>query len=151
MQRDDAEVRSVRDGSSRGMRSVQDDLFRAWVVMPNGRIRTIYYQNSVTSPYLIVEKHHAKPGRVTSFGEVALSPAARRSGCALLKDLYAAEDRMDDWAVWLDYQDTVEAANDRTEFPDEYLPSEVLGRRAKAPTLGKWTPPTKAKAKRGPA
>jgi hypothetical protein len=133
------------------MRSVNDELFSAYVVMPDGRIRTIRYQNSVTSPYLIVEKHYAKPGRVTSFGEVALSPGARRRGCALLKDLYAAEDRMDDWAVWLDYQDRVKVTGEKTEFPDEYLPGEVLVRRANAPTLGKWKPPTKAKAKRGPA
>lgn len=123
------------------MRMVDDDLFRVWVVTPTGRIKTIYYQNSVNSPLLDVEKFEGKPGRVTEFHDIDLTRAAKREGYALLKELYRAENRMDDWEVWLDYQENCQRLHHTEEFPKEFLPDEVRRRRQDAPSLSEWKPP----------
>ena len=98
-----------------------------------GNVRTLYYgHNSVCSSLLQMERMESG-GRTVSIGLVELTPRARRDGWSSMRDLYEAEDRLEDWDQFLKYhieaRDSIEAGVEQLE--DKYLPDEVFVRRKK--------------------
>ena len=88
-------------------------------------------------------------------GEIKVAPSHEKEKWVLLEKLYEDEGRLDHWAVWQDYQRARKAGMECDPLPDEYLPQEVLRRRAgHIPGKKRWSPPGAQPAvseeKRGP-
>lgn len=106
----------------------RDDLFREYVVMPSGQIKTCYYQRNVSSGLLHLEM--AGSGRVSAIEDVRVAKQFAAQGFVLLRDLYEQEGRMQDYEAFLIYQSQARKRNISIPIDDAYLPDEVLRRRA---------------------
>lgn len=81
-------------------------------------------------------------------GDILVAPSHAKAGWVLLRDLYEKEGRMEHWAVFGSYVAAGKAGHERPAFPDEFLPAEVLKRRAgQTPGKKTWAPPSKAEAR----
>lgn len=75
-------------------------------------------------------------------GEIKVSLSHQKEKWVLLRELYELEGRMDHWAVYEDYRAARKRGVEVPAFPDEFLPKEVLKRRAgEVPGRQVWTPP----------
>lgn len=110
------------------IRMISDQLFREYLVMPSGQIKTAYWERNVASPLLHVEFQRHQ-GRVVRVLSVRLS-SSLGEGWSLLRDLYEAEGRSVDYETFLLYQEQARKRGIETPIDDAYLPDEVLRRRA---------------------
>lgn len=79
-------------------------------------------------------------------GKIKISRSHEDEDWVLLEDLYRREGRMDDWAVYESWRAAKAQGVQAGPFPDEFLPQEVLARRAgQVPGKKTWTPPVKSK------
>lgn len=140
------------------IRQTFDELFRDYVVMPSGQIKTVYYERNV-SPALLHIERKGNNERTSAIVHVDVPTELKQQGFVLLSELYAREDRLEDWETYLIFQRQCRQNHVTHDIADEYLPDEVLRRRALAKeTQGKaMLPPSKKKKtskkaeKRGPA
>lgn len=134
-----------------GIRMHNDPLLMDWVVTPAGYIRTVYYERNVSPALLHIERAQQEMGRVGAIEDVNVPAALRRAGYVLLRDLYEAEGRLDDWESFQLYQRQCRKHHITEEIGDEYLPDEVLRRRKEHQALAgkpQLPPPSRKKAKK---
>lgn len=78
-------------------------------------------------------------------GRLKVSDEHEAAGWVLLEKLYEDDGRPDLWAVFMDHQKAKRSGMEADPLPDEYLPQEVLRRRAgHVPGRKKWIPPVLA-------
>lgn len=76
-------------------------------------------------------------------GEIKISFSHQKEKWVLLRDLYEQDGRLDHWEVFKDYLAARKKGAEVPPFPEEFLPKEVLKRRAgEVPGRVVWTPPT---------
>lgn len=110
------------------IRMIGDQLFREYVVTPAGIIKTCYFERNVACALLHIEKEMVN-GRCARILDVRVSKKYAGQGYVLLRDLYAAEEREQDYKAFLLYQDQAKKREIPDPIDDAYLPEEVLRRR----------------------
>lgn len=122
--------------------------FYEFVVTPEGRIKTCYFERNLACALLHVEYHKGQGGRVTGIARVSIPHTFAVQGYALLRDLYAQEDRLEDWDSFLLYQVQARKRHLLEPIDDDYLPDEVLRRRKEAVAVQKKSELPEPKRKR---
>lgn len=104
--------------------------FYDFVVTPEGRIKTCYFERNLACALLHVEYVRDQgTGRIIGISRVTVPHAMAVQGFVLLRDLYEQEERMEDWESFLLYQVQARKRHITVDIADEYLPDEVLRRR----------------------
>lgn len=75
-------------------------------------------------------------------GEIKVAYSHQKEHWVLLRDLYEKEDRLHHWKIYEDMRAAKRSGAEVGEFPEKYLPEEVLRRRkGHVPGRKVWTPP----------
>lgn len=112
------------------MRGLDTPLLRFHAVSPEGRIKTILFERNLTSPILIVEWGGEDPKRPTELVSVDLLKSIKKEGWIGLEDLYQQEDRLEDFDSYCRWEIHASSVPGVPMISDDYLPDEVLRRRA---------------------
>lgn len=128
-----------------------DDRVAVYVVQGDGptagHIKTIKFARNALPEHLLNVQwtKNAEGEDVAAHVDVQFSLKER--GWAMLADMYESEGRLDDYAVWLEFQDAIlrGAVSGFEDFPDELYPKKVLELRKKGFERARWKPPVKAK------
>lgn len=135
-----------------GIRSFSTDLIECHVFVGDGdaagSVKTVRFHANVTSPLLRLEWERDGGGRVTRLKSILLDSDLEARGWMLAKEAYEAEDRLDDYEVFLDYYRACNLGAADQELPDSFLPKSVLELRSSR-KLKKhmWRPPAKSSKK----
>lgn len=112
------------------LRGLDTPLLRFHVVSPDGRIKTVLFERNLRSPILTVEWGGEDEHRPTELVSVEVRKSLRREGWAALEDLYRAEDRLEDFESYRKWEIHASTVPGVPPISEEYLPDEVLRRRA---------------------
>lgn len=110
-------------------RDFTDPLLRFLMVTPTGEIKTIYYERNVATPLLQCAWIVSGDRRV-GLAHVEPSFWAKSAGYSDLLALLQAEDREEDFDAILQWYEIARMNPMIDPLPAEYLPDEVLRRRA---------------------
>lgn len=112
------------------LRTIYTPLQQCFLVKPDGHIKRALFERNLECPLLIV-RWLVDPDtkRRVGIGSITLDPSLEAEGWSMLRDLYAAEDRLEDFAEYVKWSDHANTVPGVKPIDDEYLPDEVLRRK----------------------
>lgn len=131
------------------LRTLVSPLLQFFLVMPDGHIKRALFERNLDCPLLRVEWVKDEGGRKVALDSVDVAISLRRQGWLPLEEVYAAEDRLEDFASYVQWSDHANDVPGSDLIGDEYLPDEVLRRRRdfkREQKKVKLAPPKRAKA-----
>lgn len=106
------------------------DLLVEYVVTPSGQIKSCYYERNVQPALLHMQWIKAKDGhRIIGVSKISVPERDAKDGYVLLRDLYEAEGRMQDFEAFKLYKVQAVKRHVTVDIDDAYMPDEVLRRR----------------------
>jgi hypothetical protein len=116
-------------------RDITADIPTFALVTPEGLVKMVGVATNIRGALEVVEG-----------GRVVISRLHEAAGWKFLRELYAADGRLDLWGAWESHRDAVREARRKGQtipaFPTKFLPSEVHRRRAgQRPNTATWTMP----------
>jgi hypothetical protein len=104
----------------------------AWIVTPQGEVRSVKYSSTVVSTLLDVKYYNNELGRPTRVRSVHLKREVEALGFRMLEALYEAEGIENGMETFLDFIAQCRRLRISRKIDDAYLPDAVIAMRSNA-------------------